>query len=135
MHLATMRMFGNVSTSLARGRNLAIARLLATAASLDLAVLAQTSLLRTQSAWPSALLFVVASLVGIWALRLVPPPAPLCLSGFAAPARTRTWKASLGLSVAASGLSLALFATNTALTLAWLTFALSVVLIALTGWL
>jgi hypothetical protein len=128
-------MFGNVSVSVPRGRNLAIAGLLATAASLDLAVLAQTSLLRTRSAWPSALLFVVACLVGVWAFRLVPTTAPRCVVEFAAPARSRAWKLSLGLSVAASGVSLVLFATNTALTVAWVAFALSVVLISITGWL
>ena len=130
-----MRHLSSSSTGALGGPKRAIAGLLATAASLDLAVLAQTSLLRTQSAWLSAALFVVACVVGAGALRLVHTAVPFCVAEFAPPARGRGWKICLGSSLVASGASLALFGSGTALTLAWLAFELSVILIGLTGWL
>ena len=130
-----MRLFSSPTTAALGGPERAVAGLFATAASVDLAVLAQTSLLRTRSAWPSAALFLVACVVGAAALRLVHTADPLCVAEFAPPARGRAWKTCLGLSLLASGTSLALFGMGAALTLAWLAFALSVVLVGLTGWL
>ncbi|MBV9580868.1 MAG: hypothetical protein JO057_19980, partial [Chloroflexi bacterium] len=135
--MASTPMFGHLSFSAGalHTRERAIAGFLATAASLDVAILAQSNLLRAQSAWPAVPLFVVACAIGIWALRLVDPPALLSVAHFATPARGRAWKISLGLSLLASATSVMLFATQTALTFAWLVFALSVLLIGLAGWL
>ncbi|HLQ35789.1 MAG TPA: glycosyltransferase family 39 protein [Chloroflexota bacterium] len=109
---------------------------LALAISIGLALLAQTALLRTRAALPAVPMFVLACAIGGWvALRMLPAAPRAAFEAFRKPSVGRAWKLGLGLAVVVNAAGLALFGRGAALTLAWLLFAASVILVGAAFWL
>ncbi|HLY67185.1 MAG TPA: glycosyltransferase family 39 protein, partial [Chloroflexota bacterium] len=107
---------------------------LAIAASVVLALLAQSALLRTRQAMPCVPLFLSACVIGgLVAFKLTPPP--LAFGRFKPAERAFGWEIVLALGTAANAACLVFFARNLRLTEAWLLFAASVVAIAVAFWL